>query len=79
VAAIGGRDYIVPEDVKRVAVAGLAHRITLRPEMWLRRVDSSHVVAAVLDRVPAPPSGEMPHHHAMTSPEPGVSAAWAGG
>jgi MoxR-like ATPase len=62
VAAMAGRDYVVPEDVKLVAVAGLAHRITLRPEMWLRRVDSAHVVATVLHHVPAPPSGALPRH-----------------
>src|SRR5262249_7381473 len=36
-AAMSGRDFVVPEDVKLVAVAALAHRIVLRPEMWLRR------------------------------------------
>src|ERR1700730_9567367 len=40
-AVLDGRDFVVPEDVKEVAVAALAHRITLRPEMWLRRVDSA--------------------------------------
>ncbi len=34
-----GRDYVVPEDVKAVAVAALAHRITLRPELWMREVE----------------------------------------
>src|SRR5690606_27496695 len=48
-AAMDGRDYVIPEDVKRVAIAALAHRITLRPEMWLRRVDSGYVVATVLE------------------------------
>ncbi|MGE5830188.1 MAG: AAA family ATPase, partial [Micromonosporaceae bacterium] len=48
VAAMAGRDFVVPEDVKRVAVAALAHRITLRPEMWLRRVDATFVVGLVL-------------------------------
>ena len=38
-AVLAGRDYVMPEDVKEVAVPALAHRITLRPEMWLRRVD----------------------------------------
>ena len=61
-AAMSGRDYVVPEDVKVVAVAALAHRITLRPEMWLRRVDSAHVVASVLAEVPVPASGAMPRH-----------------
>jgi len=62
VAAMSGRDFVVPEDVKAVAIAGLAHRVTLRPEMWLRRVDSAQVVASVLAEVPAPATGAMPRH-----------------
>ncbi|MER7166496.1 MoxR family ATPase [Micromonospora sp. NPDC000207] len=61
-AALAGRDYVVPEDVKEVAVPALAHRITLRPEMWLRRVDPSFVVGEVLDATPAPASGALPNH-----------------
>jgi MoxR-like ATPase len=64
IAAMDGRDYVVPEDVKRVAVAALAHRITLRPEMWLRRVDSTQVVANVLASVPAPVTVALPTHTA---------------
>jgi MoxR-like ATPase len=64
VAAMGGRDFVIPEDVKRVAIAALAHRVTLRPEMWLRRVDSSHVVANVLANVPAPATAALPTHGA---------------
>jgi MoxR-like ATPase len=59
-AAMAGRDFVVPEDVKDVAVPALAHRITLRPEMWLRKVDPSFVVEEVLSAVPAPASGAMP-------------------
>jgi MoxR-like ATPase len=62
IAAMSGRDYVVPEDVKRVAVAGLAHRITLRPEMWLRRVDAAYVVSTVLEHVPVPPTAALPRH-----------------
>jgi MoxR-like ATPase len=51
-----------------VAVAALAHRITLRPEMWLRRIDAGQIVADVLDQVPAPASGVLPAHG---SPVPG--------
>ncbi|GGL90556.1 AAA family ATPase [Micromonospora yangpuensis] len=61
-AVFAGRDYVVPEDVKAVAVPALAHRITLRPEMWLRRVDPSFVVGEVLDATPAPASGALPSH-----------------
>ena len=64
VAAMDGRDYVVPEDVKQVAVAALAHRITLRPEMWLRRVDSASVVVSVLEQVPAPATAAMPQYTA---------------
>ncbi len=59
-AAMAGRDYVIPEDVKHVAVAALAHRMTLRPEMWLRRVAAADVVAALLEEVPAPASGTLP-------------------
>ncbi len=63
-AVMAGRDYVVPEDVKDVAVPALAHRITLRPEMWLRRVDPSFVVAEVLEATPAPASGALPSYAA---------------
>ncbi|MFG1802055.1 AAA family ATPase [Micromonospora carbonacea] len=63
-AVFAGRDYVVPEDVKEVATPALAHRITLRPEMWLRRVDPSFVVGEVLDQTPAPASGALPSYAA---------------
>jgi MoxR-like ATPase len=55
-AVIQGRDYVVPEDVKAVAVAALAHRITVRPELWLHEVTGATVVRTVLGSVPAPPT-----------------------
>ncbi|MDR7279302.1 AAA family ATPase [Catenuloplanes atrovinosus] len=61
-AALAGRDYVVPEDVKEVAIPALTHRITLRPEMWLRRVDPAFVVTEVLAATPAPASGAMPSY-----------------
>ncbi|MFU8849596.1 AAA family ATPase [Micromonospora sp. SL1-18] len=63
-AVLANRDYVVPEDVKAVAVPALAHRITLRPEMWLRRVDPSFVVGEVLAATPAPASGALPSYAA---------------
>ncbi|WP_430783303.1 AAA family ATPase [Actinoplanes sp. G11-F43] len=59
-AAMAGRDYVVPEDVKDVAIPALAHRIVLRPEMWLRQVNPTFVVQEVLSAVPAPASGALP-------------------
>jgi MoxR-like ATPase len=53
-ALLQQRDYVVPDDVKRIAVPALAHRITLRPELWVRKVSSDDVIASVLDRVPVP-------------------------
>ncbi|MEU3453943.1 MoxR family ATPase [Micromonospora sp. NPDC006766] len=64
-AVLANRDYVVPEDVKAVAAPALAHRITLRPEMWLRRVDPSFVVGEVLANTPAPASGALPSYAAV--------------
>jgi MoxR-like ATPase len=59
-AALSGRDYVIPEDVKAVAVPALSHRITLLPEMWLKRIDPRAVVGEVLAQTPAPASGALP-------------------
>jgi MoxR-like ATPase len=61
-AVLAGRDYVIPEDVKQVAEPALAHRITLRPEMWLRRVNPAFVVGEVLAGTPAPASGALPSY-----------------
>jgi MoxR-like ATPase len=53
-ALLNGRDFVTPDDVKEIAVPVLAHRLTLRPEMWVRRVGGEDVVRAVLTTVPAP-------------------------
>jgi MoxR-like ATPase len=55
-AALSGRDFVVPEDVKAVAVPALAHRLTLRPELWVQRVRGEDVVAEALETVPTPPA-----------------------
>jgi MoxR-like ATPase len=53
-ALLLGRDYVIPEDVKALAVPAMAHRISLRPEMWVRQVRNSDVVEDLLRRVPVP-------------------------
>jgi len=53
-AAIRGRDFVLPDDVKAVAVAALAHRLVLRPELWVSRTTPVHVVETLLHQVPAP-------------------------
>ena len=37
-AALDGRDFVTPDDVKAVAVPALAHRLMLRPELWVQRI-----------------------------------------
>jgi len=53
-AALSGRDYVTPDDVKAVAVPALAHRLALRPELWVERRRGDDIVREVLDRVPTP-------------------------
>jgi MoxR-like ATPase len=59
-AALDGRDYVIPEDVKSVAVPALAHRIALRPELWVQRLRPDDIVAELLDRVPTPKAEPEP-------------------
>jgi MoxR-like ATPase len=59
-AALSGRDFVTPEDVKAVAVPALAHRLILRPELWVRRVRTEDVVAELLEQVPTPPPEAEP-------------------
>jgi MoxR-like ATPase len=53
-AALSGRDYATPDDVKAVAVPALAHRLALRPELWVERRRGDDIIRDVLDRVPTP-------------------------
>jgi MoxR-like ATPase len=57
-AALLGRDFVIPEDVKVIAVPALAHRLTLRPEQWVRQVSQQEVTRACLAAVPTPPTEE---------------------
>jgi MoxR-like ATPase len=57
-AALAGRDFVIPEDVKAVAVPALGHRLTLRPELWVQRVRGEDIVAECLRTVPAPAARE---------------------
>ncbi|OBB57386.1 ATPase [Mycobacterium sp. 852013-51886_SCH5428379] len=59
-ALLAGRDYVIPEDVKALAVPVMAHRISLRPEMWVRRVQGADVIEELLRRLPVPRTGAAP-------------------
>jgi MoxR-like ATPase len=53
-AATQGRDYVLPDDVKRLAPATLAHRLILRSESQLRGRTTEQIVRSVLEHAPVP-------------------------
>lgn len=55
-AAFAGRDYVLPDDVQDVAIAGLAHRIILRPEYWAQEFTEERVVTEILEQIETPPA-----------------------
>jgi MoxR-like ATPase len=58
-AALDGRDYVTPDDVKSIVVPALAHRLTLRPELWVQRVSAEDVVRERLETVPTPAAEDL--------------------
>ncbi len=56
-AAMAGRDFVIPDDVKRVAVPALAHRLVLGADPWVRGVRPEQVVESVLKEAPVPKVG----------------------
>ncbi len=53
-AALRGREFVTPDDVKAMAVPALAHRLVLRPELWVSKVTTAQVVEDLLRQVPTP-------------------------
>jgi MoxR-like ATPase len=58
-AVLSGRDYVTPDDVKTVTVPALAHRLTLRPEVWVQRIRQDDVVRDCLESVPTPAAEDL--------------------
>jgi MoxR-like ATPase len=58
-AALDGRDYVTPDDVKAVAVPALAHRLTLRPELWVQRISAEDVVRERIATVSTPVAEDL--------------------
>jgi MoxR-like ATPase len=58
-AALDGRDYVTPDDVKSIAVPALAHRLTLRPELWVQRISAEDVVRERLATVATPVAEDL--------------------
>ena len=53
-AAIGGRDFAIPDDVKTLGVPALAHRLILNPDLWARRTTTTEVLEGILQTTPVP-------------------------
>jgi MoxR-like ATPase len=53
-AAIEGRDYVIPDDVKFLSVPCLRHRLVLAPGAEIEGITVEHVIAQIIDQVPAP-------------------------
>ncbi|MGH2355945.1 MAG: AAA family ATPase [Chloroflexota bacterium] len=56
-AALHGRDYVIPDDVKALAPAVLAHRLIVSPAARIRNVDTRQIVGEILDTVSVPGGG----------------------
>lgn len=53
-AMVQGRDFVLPDDVKSMAQAALAHRLLLKPELWIRGIQAEQVMHDILERTPIP-------------------------
>lgn len=53
-AWMNARRYVIPDDVKRVAVSALGHRLILKPEGWLRGDKTAAIVEKILQEIPVP-------------------------
>jgi MoxR-like ATPase len=53
-AMVRGRDFVLPDDVKAMASAALAHRLLLKPELWIRGVQAEQIVRDLLEQTPVP-------------------------
>ncbi|GAB3649064.1 AAA family ATPase [Glycomyces tarimensis] len=66
-AVLAGRDFVTPDDVKGVAASALSHRITLRPELWMRRIDPASVITDICGGVEAPQTAQSPSYSQTTA------------
>ncbi|WP_054842347.1 MoxR family ATPase [Vulcanisaeta distributa] len=53
-AVIDGRDYVIPDDIKRVVIETLGHRIVLKPEVALEGVSGEDIVREYVEKIPIP-------------------------
>ncbi len=60
-AAINGRDFVLPDDIKLLAEPTLAHRLIVSPSARIKNVDTRHVIEDALSHTPVPGSRVRPH------------------
>jgi MoxR-like ATPase len=53
-ALLLGRDYVIPDDVKLLALSALAHRVLVKPEPWIRGVRGAQIVQTAVERTTVP-------------------------
>lgn len=53
-AALQGRDYVLPDDIKAMARSALIHRLILKPELWMRELAGEEIIERALSTVPVP-------------------------
>lgn len=51
---VRGRDFVLPDDVKAMAPAALAHRLLLKPELWMRGIQAEDLIGNILEHTPIP-------------------------
>lgn len=53
-AALDGREYVIPDDVKRFATSILSHRLILQPEYWMSQSVNGDVIREIVEKTPVP-------------------------
>lgn len=59
VAVLSGRNYVIPDDVKHVAIPALKHRLILKPEPRIRGIRPEDILAEILNTIPVPTSADL--------------------
>ena len=54
IAMLKGREFVIPDDIKTMALPTLRHRITLTPEMEIEGISHDHVLTELIEKIPAP-------------------------
>ncbi len=71
-AALSGRDYVIPDDVKRLAESALAHRLIIKTSSSMHDIDPRQVVAELLSTVPVDESKDGVARRGQLAAKPGT-------